>query len=239
MATGIKDKVAIIGMGCTRFRRALGKRSGAAAERGVQRGTCRCRHRTQADRRRLVWIGAGSRGGKFGDPAVHCPASRGHTGVARREYVRHRNRGLARRHVRRGGRRRRYRARHRCGEAQGHRLWWSAHQQQGHAGGSVDAVRIGTGGVCAAGRGLPRQIRHQQAGLETGDWPCVMEESSEWLEKPQGASAKAGGNGHHFECAHDSRSLWGCSIAAVSATVPPVRSSRRPKSRARLARRIW
>ena len=99
MANGIKDKVVILGMGCSQVRRALGQArpsnlmveafDEAIADAGIEH---------QADRGRLArhrHRGAARR--QVGDAAGGGAAAAIHSGHAGRELLRHRHRGLPRR----------------------------------------------------------------------------------------------------------------------------------------------
>ncbi len=132
MASGIKDKVAILGMGCSKF----GERWDAGAEdlmveafneamtdAGIQPSQLGAAFfSTHMDD-----VGVG-RGGTPLSIALRLAEHRRHP---RRELLRRRDRGGARRGLRRRRRRLRHRPRHRRREAEGHRLRRLAHRTVG------------------------------------------------------------------------------------------------------------
>ena len=193
MATGIKDKVAILGMGCSRFGERWDAGSHELMRRGVRRGAGRCRHRARA-RSRPAWFG------------------RLHGQRQRRQFRRSRPRTALRldgipfsrmenmcatgTEALRGAA---YAvasgavdiaARDRRREAEGHRLRRPAAAVQGHVQRPVAADGLGARRLCAARRRLSRQARRVEGGPEARHRPRVVEEPPERRAQPQGAPAQ-------------------------------------------------
>ena len=141
MASGIKDKVVIAGMGCSRFgerwscgprrshdRGVRGGARGLGGGTGSNRGRLARRILRRAERRQII------------APDVHGAASAQRADHPGRKSLRHGHRGAPRRGLRRGGRRLRHRSCHGRREAQGHGLRRTARTHQGHLRGSVSSV---------------------------------------------------------------------------------------------------
>ena len=100
MAQGIRDKVAILGMGCSVFGEHWDKDAEDLIVDAFLEGNRRRRHRAEANRRRLVRNGhrrAACR--KIRRAARHSPAAAVHSRHARGELLRERHRGLSRRRL--------------------------------------------------------------------------------------------------------------------------------------------
>jgi acetyl-CoA C-acetyltransferase len=161
MATGIKDKVAIIGMGCTRF----GERWDAGAEElmveAFEEGLADAGIEKKRSRRpgwapawkRSMWARPVCRSGHH-PAAAHDP---GHPGG---ELLRHRHRSISRRLLRGGLGGLRHLPGHGRGKAQGHRLRRAAQSglQRRHAAVAVVAQPDRPGLLRPAGQRLSRQI---------------------------------------------------------------------------------
>ena len=93
MASGIRDKVAILGMGCSKFGERWDQRRGRSDARSVRRSADGCRHRARCHRRRLarrVLRRAEHRQVALAD--VDGAAAAEYSGHARRKSLRHRHR---------------------------------------------------------------------------------------------------------------------------------------------------
>ena len=91
MATGIKDKVAILGMGCSKFGERWDNERRGPDGRGLRGGPRRCRHRNEADRGRLVrHRHRRAAVGKSAIPLADGAAAAQHPGDAGREFLRQR-----------------------------------------------------------------------------------------------------------------------------------------------------
>ena len=117
-SSGIRDQVAIIGMGCTRFGELWDKGvddllTDAATEAAASAGMALARHRRLLARHHDV--------GRLRRDAVAAAQARLQAGDPGRELLRHRLGGLPQRLLRRGLGRLRHRHGHRGREAQGHR----------------------------------------------------------------------------------------------------------------------
>ena len=123
MASGIRDKVAILGMGCTRF----GERWNMGAEELMVEAfqECLADAGIEKDQIEAAWLGhcieeIGM--GKSRDAARRGPAAAPHRRHPDGELLRHRDRGLPGGRLRGGLRGLRHLPGHRRGKAQGHRL---------------------------------------------------------------------------------------------------------------------
>ena len=123
MAKGIKDKVAILGMGCSKF----GERWDKEADNLMVEAYTEAIADAGIDTKQIeaAWLATAieeQHVGKSATPLADGAAAALHPGDARRELLRQRHRGLPRRGLCRGLRRRRHRAGARRREAEGHRL---------------------------------------------------------------------------------------------------------------------
>ena len=123
MASGIRDKVAILGMGCSRF----GERWNMGAEELLVESfqECLADAGIEKDRIEAAWLGhcieeIGM--GKVGDAARRGPAASPHRRHPDGKLLRHGDRGLPGGRLRGGLRGLRHLPGHRCGKTQGHRL---------------------------------------------------------------------------------------------------------------------
>ncbi len=103
MATGIKDKVAIIGMGCTRF----GERWDKGAEELMVEAFEECLIDAGIEKKQIeaAWFGTCMEEvsvGKSAHTAFHDPSAAVHPGNAGGKLLRDRNRSLSGRLLRRG-----------------------------------------------------------------------------------------------------------------------------------------
>ena len=164
----------------------------------------RRRHRRQAAQRRLV-LDRHRRGPcrQVGHSAVDDLPPAQHPGDACREHVRLRHRGLPRRLLCRGVRRRRLRARAGRREAEGHRLRRPAGRPRRPAAGAVERQRHGAGQLRPARHRLHDRAQRRRRGPQEGDRPRLVEEPSERRQESQGASAEGRRDGHHPERADD------------------------------------
>jgi acetyl-CoA C-acetyltransferase len=123
MAKGIKDKVVILGMGCSKF----GERWDKEADNLMVEAYTEAIADAGIDTKQIdaAWLSTAieeQHVGKSATPLAVALAAALHPGDARGELLRQRHRGVPRRGLCGGLGRRRHRARHGRGEAQGHRL---------------------------------------------------------------------------------------------------------------------
>ena len=172
-SNGIRDRVAIVGMGCTPFGEHWDKpptTSWSTPRRGPDLG----RHR--ADEVDAYWLGtmvSGQSGLTLSRPLKidYKPVTR------RRELLRHRLGGVPQRLLRRGRRRLRRRHGDRGREAQGLRLLRPARQRwdrRRHRGGALRARHLQP-----AGAGLREEVRRRRGAAQGGDDAHRLEEPQE------------------------------------------------------------
>ena len=206
MSKGIKDKVAILGMGCAKF----GERweddaedlmveayTEALADAGIE---------TSADRRGLAF-------GRLrrdehrpvGHPARHGPAVAQHPGHQGRELLRLGHRSPARRRLRGRLGCRGYRPGARRREAEGHGLRrppgsnaWNDVRHDWRRRFSARQLR-------ATGGRLPREARHREGGPQARHGACVGQEPRQRRKESQGAPAQARRHGDRTEGSHHRR----------------------------------
>ena len=241
MASGIRDKVVILGMGCSKF----GERWDANAEdlmveafeeamedAGIERepdrgGLVRHRHRGAACRQVRRAAGGGAA------PALH-------PGDAGRELLRHRHRGVPRRRLcRRLGRGATSRSRSACEKLKDTGYGGLPQRGRGglnnHATGRTSRRRASFAQLAAAYR-----AKH---GVDAGDLKRAMAHVSvkshdNGVAEPEGASAQPDHEDDGPECADGRRAARPRTIAAACPTARPAPSSPRRRSRAASARRI-
>ena len=191
-SSGIRDQVAIIGMGCTRFGELWDKGvddllTDAATRRGGLGRGAAPRHRRLLARHHDL--------GRLRRDAVAPAQARLQAGDPGGELLRHRVGGLPQRLLRRGVGRLRHRHGHRGREAQGHRLLGTDRDPgrgRRHRPGTVVARRL-----LLPGPVLRPQVRRGPRADEGGHEPHRLQEPPERGAQPAGAVPKGGLHGDH------------------------------------------
>ena len=191
MATGIKDKVAIIGMGCSKF----GERWDCGTEHLLIEAFQEALQDAGIEKSQIgaAWYGSALDRVNVGNSAIPATTALRLEGIpvtrvenmcaTGTEALRGAAYAVAAGAVD-------YRAGDRRREAQGHRVRRSAGADQGHAQRPDHAVQLGAGRVRAAGGGLSRQVRRVEGGPQARDRSRLVEEPSERRQESQGASAE-------------------------------------------------
>ena len=216
MAQGIKDKVAILGMGCSKF----GERWDAGAEELIveafDESACGCRHRHERDRGGLAFHGDGFRQRRAQRPAAQrIPAPAEHRRDPCRELLRLRVGGLSRRGLCGGFGSGGHRAGARRRKAQGHRLRRASRRQRRHPVAALDGDRLGAREFRAACQRLPGQARRRQGRPQARHRPRFRQEPRQRHQEPQGAPQAGDHGGRRHQRAHDRRNRWVSSTAAA------------------------
>ena len=200
MATGIKDKVAILGMGCSKF----GERWECGAEElmveAYLEALQRCGRRDEPDPGRMVLHchrRTACRQGRHAAVGGAAPAQ--HSRHARREFLRQRLGSISRRGLCGGCGRLRHRAGARCRETEGHGLRRPAAAREARrlaplwaANGSAPGNFAQLASAYRAKHGV------SQGRSETRHRACLGEEPRQRREESQGASAEGD---HRRTCA--------------------------------------
>ena len=193
MATGIRDKVAILGMGCSHF----GERWNMGAEELLVEAfqECLADAGIEKDRIEAAWLGHCIEEigvGKSATPlgvTLRLPHIAVHPD---RELLRHGDRGLPGGRLRGGLRGLRHLPRHRRGKTQGHRLRGASECRLGLRLARLAVVpqRLGAGPLRPARHRLRREVQRLRPGPEAGDLPRLAEEPRQRRAQPQGPPAQ-------------------------------------------------
>ena len=207
MASGIRDKVAILGMGCSKFGERWDRNAEDLMVEAFEEGAQGRRHRARPDRGGMVrHRDRGAARGQVGHTARDDAAPALHPRHPRRELLRHRHRGVPRRGLRGGLGRGRHRARARRREAQGHRLRRPAAARPRRAEQFLLGQHLGPRLVRPARGGLPRQAPGRRQGPEARHGAHLGQEPRQRRQEPQGAPEEQDHRGRRDERADDRRS---------------------------------
>ena len=206
MAKGIKDKVVIIGMGCSKF----GERWDKEADKLMVEAYTEAIADAGIDTKQIdaAWLATAieeQHVGKSATPLARGAAAAVHPGDAGGELLRQRHRGVPRRGLRRGLRRRRHRAGARRREAEGHRLRRPAAARPRPPQRHEQPERLRARQLRPARRRLPRQAQGRAQGPEAGDGARLGEEPRQRLQESQGAPAQQDHHRHRAQRADDRR----------------------------------
>ena len=206
MSSGIRDKVAILGMGCSRF----GERWDMGAEDLMVESFTEALGDAGIDRKQIqaAWLGVVHGRGQHrqvGAAGVDGAAPEQHTRHARGELLRHRHRGLPRRGLRGGRGCLRHRPGRRRGKAQGHRLRRPAGAGDRHAAAAVVAQPVGAGRVRAGRQRLHEPLQGAARRAQARAGRDLRQEPRQRREEPQGAPAQPGELRRHHGLADDRR----------------------------------
>ncbi len=198
MASGIRDKVAILGMGCSRF----GERWNMGAEELLVEAfqECLADAGIEKDRIEAAWFGHCIEEiglGKIGDAARGGPPASPHRHHPDGKLLRHGDGGLPGGRLRGRLRGLRHLPRDRRGKAQGHRLRGPPERRLRLRLARLAVVpqRLGAGPLRPARLGLRREIPRLRQGPQAGDRPRLDEEPRQRRPQPQGPPAEGRDDG--------------------------------------------
>ena len=230
MASGIRDKVAILGMGCSKF----GERWDAEPSDLMAEAFEECIADAGIERSQIdaAWLSTAFDSVNVGPsalPLATAPSPRLHPRHACREHVRERHGGLPRRLLRGRLGRRGLRARARRGEAEGHRLRRPAGPDPRGDRRPFLAERLRPRRLRPARGRLSRRPRHRQGRSQARHGPRLGQESRQRRAAIPRRTCAARSPTSRPSARRWSRSPSACSIAAASATARPAPSSPRPR----------